>query len=277
MTVPPDHLPPRPGLLGAVLGAARVAVTLALLAGGAVAVLAASAMPPRRGAPRPALRVAGALSRACLWVAGVRREGAGLDRLRGHRGFVFFNHVSYLDPLVLAAAAPMRFLAAAGVRRLPLIGPMAAALGTVFVHRGRGESRRDARGALLRAVTESPEPVAVAPEGRIGPGGGVLPFRHGAFEVAQEARAEVLLVALRFSPHRYALWQDGEWLVAAYWRLCARTEPVTATLAVLDALGPVERPAEAAGRAEREVGRWLGRAGAAHDLGAGRLQGQEIL
>ena len=261
MTVPPDQLPPRPGPLGVALGVVRVTATVGLLAIGTVAVLAASVIPPRRRKTRPALRVAGALCRACLWVAGVRRKTDGLERLQAHRGFVFFNHVSYLDPLVLVAAAPMRFLSAEGVRRLPLIGAMAEALGTVFVNRGRGESRRAAREALMRAVAESSVPVGIAPEGRIGPGGAVLPFRRGAFEVARDARADVLLVALQFTPHSYALWQDDEWILRAYWRLCARTEPVTASLAVVTSPSPIERPAEAATLAEHQLAQWLGARG----------------
>ena len=234
MTVPPESLPPRPGPAAVLVGVVRMAAATLLLVVGTVAVLAAWAWPGPSGRPRLTDRLAQHLARALLAVAGVERRSSGVDAVAGHRGFVFFNHVSYLDPLVLAAAMPVRFLATAGVRRLPFVGWTATALGTLYVHRGREESRAAARDALARAVRQSPVPIALAPEGRIGPGPGVLPLRHGAFEVAADARAPVLLVALRFEPPAYTVWQGGEWLPRAFWRLCARTTPLTASLSVLD-------------------------------------------
>ena len=166
-----------------------------------------------------------------------------------------------LDPLVLVAATPFRFLSTLGVRFLPLVGWMATALGTIYVNRGRAASREAARGALREAVHHSPTPVALAPEGRIGPGPGVLPLRHGAFEVAADADAPVLLVALRFEPRAYALWADGEWLTRPLWRLCARTVPVVATVTPLaPALRPAGPPAALAAAAERRFNEALGAA-----------------
>ena len=258
MVVPPERLPPRPGPLDALVGALRVGATLALAAVGAVAVAGAALVPWPSGRVRPAERVAVGLARACLAIAGVRRDVEGLDQLRGHVGFVFFNHLSYLDPVVLVATAPMRFLSTQGVRKLPFVGPIATALGTLYVDRGRGESRAAARDALRDAARRSPVPVAVAPEGRIGPGPDVLPFRHGAFEVASEAGAPVLLVALRFRPHAYVVWQDGEWVLRAYWRLCARLAPVTASLHVIGPAPEGDGPAKRSERAEAAFNRYLG-------------------
>ena len=146
----------------------------------------------------------------------------------------------------------MRFLSTAGVRHLPFIGWMATALGTLYVNRGRGASREEARHALRREVHQSSVPVGLAPEGQIGPGPDVLPLRHGAFEVAADADAPILLVSLQFEPYGYAAWLDGEWLLRAYWRLCARTRPVTATLRVLEEIDPdaSSRAAELAQHAE---------------------------
>ena len=245
----PTLAPPSP--LAAVVGAVRVAAILAVVAAGSAAVLAAACLPRRAGGAAAAEHVAVGLCRACLWIAGVERRVEGGGALRRHRGFVFFNHVSFLDPLVLVAVAPLRFLATAGVRRLPFLGPMATALGTVYVHRGQHESRAAARTELAEAVGTSPVPVAVAPEGRIGPGGRVLPFRHGAFEVAADARAPVLLVALSFEPHAPVVWGDGEWVLAALWRLCARTGPLVARLTAIPPARTV--PPGAAPRAARDA------------------------
>ena len=242
MPSPPESLPP-PGPLAVAVGACRMAAAAGVLLAGAVAVTAAALWPTAPGRTRPAQRLGTVLARALLAAAGVRVRTDSRGALAQHRGFVFYNHVSYLDPVVLAAVAPMRFLATAGVRRLPVFGPVATALGTLYVHRGQSASRAAARRALVRSVRQSTVPVALAPEGQIGPGPGVLPFRHGAFEVAAQADVPVHLVALRFTPPAYTAWGDGEPLPRAFWRLCARTGPVDA---VVDVVGRLDADCELA-------------------------------
>lgn len=242
-----DRLP-RPGALGWLLGAVRFAGVLLLLVAGTVVLLAASLVPVRPRGVRLAVHVAVGIARGLLALTGTRLDVTGADALRAHRGFVFFNHLSWLDPLALMAVTPMRFLATQGVRHIPFVGWIAQAVGTLFVNRGRDESREAARGALRAAVARSPLPVALAPEGGIGPGPGVLPLRHGAFEVAQDADADVLLVALAFDPPDYAVWGD-ETLVGPLWRLCARRGPFTVRLAPLGAPLETRPPGGATGAA----------------------------
>src|SRR5688572_27102573 len=50
--------------------------------------------------------------------------------LRGHIGFVFPNHLSLLDPLVLLSLWPMRFVAAMEVLDYPVIGWLTKSIGT---------------------------------------------------------------------------------------------------------------------------------------------------
>jgi 1-acyl-sn-glycerol-3-phosphate acyltransferase len=239
---------------GAAIGCLRVVLILLVILLGFPVLLAAALVPGRPGGARAPVWVAVGLSRLFLWTTGIRVRADRLDALREAEGFVFFNHVSYIDILVLLSVRPLRFLATTGVRRLPVIGWMAQAAGTVFVHRGRDESRKAARDDMIRASQRSPTPIALAPEGGIGPGPGVLPFRHGAFEVASGARAPVLLVALDYEPRGRAAWLSGEGLLSAYWRLAARTTPVTAHLLALPPAAVPGGPPEAhARRAEQEI------------------------
>ena len=143
---------------------------------------------------------------------------------------------------------------------------------TPVEHRLRRLARQKAeaaRRALREAVRSEPTPVALAPEGKIGPGPGVLPFRHGAFEVAADAEAEVLLVALRFEPHAHVYWLDGEWLAVPLWRLCARTGPLTATVTPVAVLDPeADAPGALAAEAERRLDAVLVPPGAASGTAA---------
>ncbi|MEO0560205.1 MAG: 1-acyl-sn-glycerol-3-phosphate acyltransferase, partial [Bacteroidota bacterium] len=149
-------------------------------------------------------------------------------------GFVFFNHFSWIDPVVLMAATPVRYLAASGVRKLPFIGWVGRAVGTVFVNRGDNSSREAARGGLRDAIASSLTPVALAPEGGIKPGPPVRPFRYGAFEVAADTNQPILLVALTYTPWPRAAWQDGETLIDAAWRVSARRGSFAACVTPLD-------------------------------------------
>lgn len=237
---------PPPSFLGVLLGILRVTAVLMVVTLGAVLVLLAALIPIRIRDIRLAQWIPTGLCRAFLVITGLRLETAHAELMRRHRGFLFFNHVSFLDVIVLLAVTPLRFLATAGVTKIPLIGWMARAVGTLTVHRGDEASRSAAREALAETIQKHPRPaVAVAPEGGVGPGPEVLPLRRGAFEVAADTGQPVLLVALRFDPPGRAAWLDGEWLLGALWRLCARTAPVAAYVEALPpTLSPTADPAE---------------------------------
>jgi hypothetical protein len=91
--------------------------------------------------------------------------------------------------------------------------------------------------------------VTLAPEGQIGPGGGVLPFRRGAFEVAVEAGMPILPLVLAYEPFDAAVWQQRELLLVALWRLGARRGGVDASITPL----PIIRPSPAATEEEVEA------------------------
>ncbi|MEM1054197.1 MAG: lysophospholipid acyltransferase family protein [Bacteroidota bacterium] len=243
-----------PGVLGVGVGAIRVVASVLLLTVACILVLIGAVIPGRWKGAGASMWVVWVVCRTFLLLNRVRLDVTEAETLTNARGFVFFNHVSYLDIPVLLAARPLRFLATAGVRRIPFIGWMARAVGTVFVHRGDGASREAARGELAAAFQRSPTPIALAPEGGVQHGPYVRPFRHGAFEVAAEAEAPVLLVALDFAPRGYAAWVDGESLLAGYWRLASRTAPLVARIVALPPAETVNGvPAVSAQRAEVRI------------------------
>ncbi|MDD0815927.1 lysophospholipid acyltransferase family protein [Curvibacter sp. HBC28] len=107
------------------------------------------------------------------------------------------NHISWLDILVLHASRHCRFVSKSEVRHWPLIGPMAAAAGTLFIERA---SRRDALRVVhdMRASLAAGDVLAVFPEGTTGDGLQVLPFHANLLQAAVSAGAPVQPVALKF-------------------------------------------------------------------------------
>src|SRR2546429_6210201 len=125
--LPSDEAVPRVGP-AAVLGR-RTAVAAVLLF--ALLVLPAIAL----SGPRGRARLTRGLARALLSALGVRHRTSGRVPQRG--ALLVANHVSWLDVLVLLAYAPVRLLAKREVRGWPVIGALAAAMGTVFIDRTR--------------------------------------------------------------------------------------------------------------------------------------------
>lgn len=160
-------------------------------------VMAAARSATRRPGLEPALRA----RLVQLWAARLARAMGLRVCLRGGPpplpALIVANHRSYADIPALLSAAPCTFLAKAEVASWPLIGPLAAALGTVFVDRDCPESRRRAR-ARLAGMLEAGHSVAVFPEGTTHRGPDLLPFRPGMFQEAARIGVSVVPVAIGY-------------------------------------------------------------------------------
>lgn len=96
------------------------------------------------------------------------------------------NHVSWVDIVVLAAIAPMVFVAKREVASWPLIGAAAKVQKVVFVDRTRRQQTPETNKEIAQRLAEG-HPVVLFAEGTSGDGNRVLPFRSaliGAVEIA---------------------------------------------------------------------------------------------
>jgi lyso-ornithine lipid O-acyltransferase len=113
-------------------------------------------------------------------------------------GLVVANHISWLDIIAIGAQQPMIFIAKQEVSEWPVMGFLAAHIGTLFVSRGDGaETRRTAEKMLweLRAGKR----LMLFPEGTTTRGDQVLRFHARLFHPAQLAQAPVQAVAIHYS------------------------------------------------------------------------------
>jgi len=172
--------------------------------------------------------------RSLLRVLNVRISCADKPVFRAHHGFIFPNHVSFADALVMVAITPVRFLAKAEIRSWPVIGMIAKAIGCVFVKREDKKSRSEARAAL--AKVETVPPIALFPEGKRGPGDELLPFRYGAFEIAIGGQSSILPSAIIYDPLDIIIWRRGESLLSAVWRTACYAGPINADVFALEAI-----------------------------------------
>ncbi len=187
---------------------------------------------PRLGPEQRQLRVQ-VWSRGLLARLGIHLEVQGDATLPGPLLLVA-NHISWLDITALHAARFCRFVSKADVRRWPLIGTLAAGVGTLFIERA---SRRDAMRVVhhMAASLRAGEVLAVFPEGTTSEGGDPLPFHANLLQAAIAAGAPVQPVALQFidrrsgQPSLAPCYVGDDTLLGSVWRtVCA--PPITARI-----------------------------------------------
>ncbi len=142
--------------------------------------------------------VARGAARSMLWLARIPVHLEGIENLPQTGGMLTVNHSSYFDSLVLVACIPgePRFVAKSELATQWIAGPLLRRLDTLFVERfdlqaGVEDSRR------LTEAARAGSRVVAFPEGTLSRMPGLLPFKLGSFQVAAEAHAPVVPMALR--------------------------------------------------------------------------------
>jgi 1-acyl-sn-glycerol-3-phosphate acyltransferase len=129
------------------------------------------------------------------------------------------NHVSWLDPLVVASLLPCVPISKLDLAKWPVVGGLARELGVVFVARGDANSGlRVLRGA--EAALSDGLPVLNFPEGTTTTGDTVLPFRKGLFGIARTLGFPVVPVAISYEPPELA-WVGNDAFLPHWFGLAA--------------------------------------------------------
>ncbi len=158
------------------------------------------------------------------------------ERITKLDGFIFPNHLSFLDIVLLESIFPVRFVSKAEIANWPFLGWIARAVDTVFVKREDKDSREKARTALANLNTFPA--VVLFPEGGIyQPPDELKPFRYGAFEIAQAGSNPFIPAVISYEPLDIVFWRD-EPLLTAVWRFASRPEPIKARLFLLRTVQP---------------------------------------
>ena len=148
----------------------------------------------------------------------VRRHGP----LPEQPSLLVTNHISWLDIPALLSVVDADFVAKQDVGRWPLIGGIAARVGTIFLERGA----RDAAKATANDMTwrlAQRRNVIVFPEATTSDGHHVRTFYGRLYQAAIRTHSPVQAVAIRYpgldGPAGVAPFIDDDELVSHLWRL----------------------------------------------------------
>ncbi|GII53685.1 1-acyl-sn-glycerol-3-phosphate acyltransferase [Planotetraspora thailandica] len=107
------------------------------------------------------------------------------------------NHISWLDPLLMAAITPCRLLSKIEISRWPVIRTLAAGGNVLFIDRNRLSALPEAIDAVAAALRDG-DTVVAFPEGTTWCGREMGTFRPAVFQAAIDAGVPVRPMALRF-------------------------------------------------------------------------------
>jgi len=127
----------------------------------------------------------------------------GRERIDPNASYVVVaNHLSQTDILALYGWMPLdlKWVIKAELRKVPFLGAACAAMGHLFVDR-RNRTVAQQQLATFKGTIEPGTSVLVFPEGTRSKDGKLLPFKRGAFSIAQDLGLPILPVALRHTDH----------------------------------------------------------------------------
>ncbi|MGC9157563.1 MAG: lysophospholipid acyltransferase family protein [Terracidiphilus sp.] len=147
----------------------------------------------------PLYRVGCGIARAGLWVAGVRLDVVGRERVPSGIACIFLsNHVSNLDPPALIPVIPGRISSflKRSLMRIPVLG-YAMKLGEFIpVDRSGSAAQAQQSVAAARLLLAKGIHITTFVEGTRSPDGRLLPFKKGPFYLAMQTGAPCIPVSI---------------------------------------------------------------------------------
>jgi 1-acyl-sn-glycerol-3-phosphate acyltransferase len=136
-------------------------------------------------------------ARMALWLAGVRLEIRGRERIPDGRAVVFMaNHQSNCDPpALLAVLPPVLVMGKKEFFRVPIIGRGMRARGFIAVDRSNREQALEAVEKGVQAL-KAGKSFLVYPEGTRSPDGRLQRFKKGVFVMAIKAGAPIVPISV---------------------------------------------------------------------------------
>ncbi len=141
------------------------------------------------------------ISLMCVFLR-VRMEISGLEQLPEERFLLVGNHRSFLDPVVEIGAFRkhrVSFVAKRELFEIPVIGRMIHSLQCLSLNRGAMKEELKTILQATKMVKEQTASIGIYPEGTRNDQPGLLPFKNGAFRIAEKAKAPIAVAVIQNS------------------------------------------------------------------------------
>lgn len=176
--------------------------------------------------------------RWAAWICGVdaRREGPPASR----GTLLVANHVSWLDIPVMAGATGCAFISKAEMRDHPLMRWLADQNGTIYIDRSDRRAVHGQVASLAEALTRD-QPLALFPEGTVGDGGRLLPFKPSLFAAVAPPPEGIAIrpAAIDYGPAAPLIgWGTGEPGMDNFLRVLGRKGRLAVTVRLLPPIAP---------------------------------------
>jgi 1-acyl-sn-glycerol-3-phosphate acyltransferase len=145
------------------------------------------------------------------------------------------NHVSWLDIPVLAGATGCAFISKAEVRGHPFLKWIADQNATIYVDRAERRAIHDQAGAILDGLGHD-QPLTLFPEGTVGDGGTLLPFKPALLSAVAPPPDGVTLRPVAIDYHgraRLLAWAPDEHGLGNFLRILGRRGRLAVTVRLL--------------------------------------------
>ncbi len=212
----------------------RAATRIIALGGWFVVCVIPHLMSKLFGRSRWPRRFLGGVARICG--AEVRVEGAPAKP----GTLLIANHVSWLDIMVLAGATGCAFISKAEIRGHPLLRWVADQNETIYVDRAERRAIHDQARSILDGLKRD-QPLALFPEGTVGDGGTLLPFKPSLLSAVAPPPEGVTLRPAAIDYHGQAWvfgWAPGEPGLDNFLRILGRRGRLPVTIRLLEPLAP---------------------------------------
>ncbi|MCY7280205.1 MAG: 1-acyl-sn-glycerol-3-phosphate acyltransferase [Sphingomonas bacterium] len=150
------------------------------------------------------------------------------------------NHVSWLDIMVLAGATGCAFISKAEIRGHPVLRWVADQNHTIYIDRAERRAIHDQARSILDGLKHD-QPLALFPEGTVGDGGTLLPFKPSLLSAVAPPPAGVTLrsVAIDYRGSAHVLsWSPGEHGLDNALRILGRKGRLGVTVRLLGPIAP---------------------------------------
>jgi len=175
------------------------------------------------------------------WVAWGAGVDARIDGTPGSRGTLLLaNHVSWLDIPLLAATTGCAFVAKAEVQDHWFLKWLADQNRTIYIDRTNRRSIHGQVNALAEGLKRR-QPLTVFPEGTVGDGGSLLPFKPSLLSAVAPPPEGVVIrpVALDYGSAAPIIgWGTGEPGLQNFLRVLGRKGRMPVTIHLLGAIPP---------------------------------------